>query len=106
MTAAGRLDQAVVIQRKVVIQDDFGQPIETWTDWRIVKMNKRDVRAEERFRSNQELATETAVFVTHWVNGVLTTDRLITDGKTYDIVGLAEIGRRNGLEITAVAMRV
>jgi SPP1 family predicted phage head-tail adaptor len=106
MPASGRLDRVAEIQRSTTIQDEFGQPIETWSAWRVVKMGKRDVRADERFRSDQELATETTVFVSHWISGLQTTDRLVVDEKTYDILGVAELGRRSGLEITATATRV
>jgi SPP1 family predicted phage head-tail adaptor len=103
MPAAGRLDRRVIIERKTVLQDETGQPVETWSTWKIVFMGKRDVRADERFRSDQELASETTVFVSHYIAGVTAQDRLVTEGKTYDIIGVAEVGRRSGLEITATA---
>lgn len=103
MVAAGRLDRTAAIERKTVSQDETGQPVETWATWRIIRVGKRDIRADERLRSDQELATETTVFVSHWITGMLTTDRLITEDKAYDILGLAELGRRSGLEITAKA---
>lgn len=103
MPAAGRLDRIVTIQRMTVTQDETGQPVEIFATWRVLKMGKKDIRADERLRSDQELATETTVFVSHWITGLLTTDRLITEDKAYDILGLAELGRRSGLEITAKA---
>lgn len=103
MPAAGRLDRIVTIQRMTVTQDETGQPVETFATWRVLKMGKKDIRADERLRSDQELATETTVFVSHWITGLLTTDRLIAEDKAYDILGLAELGRRSGLEITAKA---
>lgn len=106
MPAAGRLDRIVTIQRMTVTQDETGQPVEAYATWRVVKMGKKDIRADERLRSDQELATEATVFVSHWITDLLTTDRLVVDEKTYDIVGIAELGRRSGLEITAIATRV
>lgn len=106
MPAAGRLDRRVVIQRKTVAQDAVGEPVETWATWQTVWMGKKDIRAEERLRSDQELAAETTVWMSHWINGLLYEDRLVSEGKTYDIVAIAEIGRRAGLEITAQAVRV
>ena len=103
MPAAGRLDRRVLIERKTVIQDETGQPIESWATWKVVWMGKRDIRAEERFSADQELATETTVFVSHYIDGLRSDDRLAVEGKTYDILGLAEMGRRSGLEITAQA---
>lgn len=106
MPAAGRLDRRVVIQRATVTQGSTGQPVETWATWKVVFMEKRDVRADERFRADQELATETTVFMAQYLDGLRTDDRLVCEGKTYDILGLAEMGRRSGYEITATAVRV
>lgn len=103
MPAAGRLDRRVVIQRKTVIQDGTGQPIETWTDWKVVMMGRHDLRAEERFRASQEMGTMVAVWTSHFITGLGIDDRLVADGPTWDIIGIAELGRRSGLEITAVA---
>ena len=49
---------------------------------------------------------ETAVFVIRWLAGIDATMRVVHDGKVYDIQGLAEIGTRDGLEITATAQGV
>ncbi|KGJ01655.1 head-tail adaptor protein, partial [Paracoccus versutus] len=34
---------------------------------------------------------------------ITTADRLVMDGKPFNILGLAEIGRRKGLEIRVIA---
>jgi SPP1 family predicted phage head-tail adaptor len=105
MPAAGRLDETYEFLRATTVQDEFGQPIETYTVWRVAKGGRRDTRADERFRANQELATETAVIVFHFMDGTSPKDRLrrVSDGRLYDILGIAEMGRRSGLEITAAA---
>lgn len=106
MPAAGRLDRLVTIQVATMAQDETGQPVETWADWKQVWMGKKDIRAFERFRSNQELAEETTVWTSHWIEGLTPEHRLVVEGKTFDILGIAELGRRSGLEITATAVRV
>lgn len=106
MPAAGRLDRLVVIERKTEAQGSTGQPVETWAEWKRVWMGKRDIKANERFRADQQLAEETTVWLSHWIDGLTTSDRLNVDGKVYDITGLAEVGRRAGFEITATAVRV
>lgn len=106
MPAAGRLDRRVVIQRKTETRSPTGAVIETWATWKTVQMGKRDIRADERFRADQELATETTVFVAQYIEGLRTDDRLVCEGRTYDVLGIAELGRRSGLEITAQATRV
>jgi SPP1 family predicted phage head-tail adaptor len=65
MPPAGRLERHVTIERKTVAQDETGQPVETWTAWKSTWMGKKDIRAEERFRSEQELAMLTHIYVRH-----------------------------------------
>jgi SPP1 family predicted phage head-tail adaptor len=103
---AGRLDRRITIEIKTVAQDEFGQPVETWTTLATVWAHKRDIRASEKFRAQQEIAEEAAVFEIRWRSGIDAGDRLVHDGKTYDIEGVAEIGRREGLELMATAVRV
>lgn len=38
-----------------------------------------------------------------WVPGVAVSDRILHGGKVWNIVAIAEIGRRKGLELRAVA---
>lgn len=102
MPAAGRLDRVVTIERHTVVQDEFGQPIETWTAWKQVMMGRRDLRADERFRAPLEQASEVAVWTTHYIDGVTAKDhRLNYHGDIWDVIGVAEMGRRSGLELTA-----
>lgn len=103
MPAAGRLDRLAKIWRKTSTQDETGQPVETWAVWSMIKVGKRDVRADERFRANQEIASGTAVFTAHWLADLTVQDRIELDETMYDIIAIAELGRRSGLEITAVA---
>lgn len=42
-------------------------------------------------------------FRTRWFAGISETDKLVSDGVEYDVKGVLEIGRREGLEIAAEA---
>jgi SPP1 family predicted phage head-tail adaptor len=108
MPAAGRLDELYDVERATVVQDETGEPIETWTVWKSVWLGRQDVMAAERFRANQDMAIETTVLVGHYLPGLRHDDRLRRrqDGAIFDIVGLAELGRRAGWQITAQATRV
>lgn len=106
MPAAGKLDRRVTIERKTTSRSSTGAVIETWATWRTVFMGKSDITANERFRADQELAVETTVWESHYIDGLRTDDRLSVDGKVYDILGIAEVGRRAGHQITAMAVRV
>ena len=103
---AGRLDRRVTIERSIETQDDYGAPVQTWSVVAVVFAEKRDIRARERFAAEQDIGEETTVFVIRWLDGVTTKHRLRCEGKTYNIEGIAEVGRREGLEITATAQGV
>ena len=106
MPAAGRLDRLVTIERKTTTRSSTGAVVETWAPWKAVWMGKRDIRATERFRADQDLAVETTVWDSHYIDGMRSDDRLSVEGKVYDILGIREVGRRMGIEITAQAVRV
>ena len=99
----GRMDRRIAIEAVAVTQNDYGEEVETWAPLATVFAEKRDIRARERFTAQQRLAEESAVFVIRYRADVTPAMRLVCEGKTYRIEGLAEIGRREGLEITATA---
>jgi SPP1 family predicted phage head-tail adaptor len=100
---AGKFDRRIVIQEAISSPDEYGQPIQTWTTFAERLAQKLDVRAQERFEAAQEIATETTTFRIRYLAGVLPTMRVVCEGKTYDIRGIAELGRRRGLDITCEA---
>lgn len=103
---AGPLDRRIVIQEAVTVQDSLGQPIETWSTFAERWASRMDVTGRERFASQQEIASETTVFRIRWLEGVTRQMRITSEGKTYDIESIAELGRREGLDISATARPV
>lgn len=100
-----RLDRQVVIQTFSEERDAAGQPVKTWSTFATVWAEKRDMRGSERFDAQQIVDDEVATFVIRWLAGVTAEMRVVADGRTYEIVGApAEIGRREGLEITGKAI--
>tara|TARA_R110000868_G_scaffold27661_22_gene104683 strand:+ start:2357 stop:2602 length:246 start_codon:yes stop_codon:yes gene_type:complete len=59
----------------------------------------------EQFAASQIYASRVVVFRTHFVDGLLETDKLQCDGISHNITGLREIGYRVGIEITAKMTR-
>ena len=101
---ARSLDRRITFQTFTTVQDAAGEPIKTWTDLITVSASKLDVTGRERFTARQELAEETTVFRIRYRTDINATHRIVYDSKTYDIEGLAELGRREGLDITATAI--
>ena len=97
------MDRFITIEEFTAVQDAFGQETKTWTEFASVWSEKIDIKSRERFSAAQDIAEETTRFRLRWLAGVTPKMRIISENKTYDIEGIAELGRRAGLEIVAVA---
>lgn len=101
---AGKLDRRVTIQRFVQTgTDELNEPIREWTNVETVWAQQRPNRGSERFEAGQIGATAVMTFHIRYF-GVTAKDRLIYEGRTYEIVSPPrEIGRRVVTEIDAIA---
>jgi SPP1 family predicted phage head-tail adaptor len=99
-----KLDRRVTIQRFALTRGPNNEPVETWSDLATVWASKADVSDGEKLRAAQVGSVLTTRFVCRWssdIQDVNAKDRLRFDGKTFDVVGVKEIGRHEGIEITA-----
>lgn len=79
----------------------FGPPLNI-TVW----ASKEDIRDSERYSAQEVGAEVTTRFRIRWSEAVKDFDprgRILFDGRIYDVSATKEIGRREGLEITANA---
>lgn len=101
----GKLDREVQLQSRLNTKDGYGQEVQDWQIEDVVWCQKIDV-----VRATTELdkvgPTEVTKYVSRFIiryradiNG---TWRLKFEGRIYEITQIAEIGRREGLEIVAV----
>jgi head-tail adaptor len=101
---AGRLDRWLQFQRSTLTDDGFGM-VETWADHgHPVWGSKSDLSDAERFRngmSDAEMVSRFRVRSSAFSRGLTPKDRLTCEGRTYAIIGIKEVGRYDGLEITA-----
>lgn len=103
---AGKLDRRITIQRAVTTRDEFNAPIETWADVMTVWASYEPVSDGERFRAGERAAEISARFQIRYSSAssaITAMDRLVFDRRTYAITHIKEIGRRVGLELTAVS---
>jgi SPP1 family predicted phage head-tail adaptor len=103
---AGRLDRRVELQHRVLTRSaTTGEEVVTYTTYATVWAGKRDIRGREVFTAQQVNSDITTMWQIRHRTDVVATDVLVHDGLQYNIVGIAEIGRREGLELQATAVR-
>lgn len=102
MTARGKRDRRITFQRRTVTRDtNTGRDTITWPDVATVWASKTELTGRELLLAQQMVATAEVRFNIRWRSDLLASDRISCEGKTYDIQHLAEIGRREDLDILA-----
>src|SRR5688572_13035679 len=103
---AGKLDRRVTIERAVMTTDGYGQDVPSWATLTTVWASKEDIRDAERMAAQQVGSTITTRFQIRWsslVADLTPADRIVYGERTYQVVAVKEIARREGLEVTATA---
>lgn len=96
----GRLDRRLRIETATQTRDEWNHPVDTWETLATVWASRRDRRANEQTETNQTVG----VSVVEWTirhRDDITTDARVVDayGGTYEIRGIQEVGRREGLRL-------
>lgn len=103
---AGKLDRRIRVLRYGMTRDAQNAPVEAWAELVKLWASKEDISDGERMRAAQVGASVTTRFRIRYSSVTATIDakdRIVYGGLVYDIAGIKEIGRREGLEITASA---
>lgn len=104
---AGDMHRRITLQRYDVTFNADNEPNETWTpDAAAIWASWRRASARETLASAEVRAAVSDIFEIRFssaVSNLNAKDRLVYDGRTYDISGVTEIGRREGLRIEASA---
>lgn len=104
-----RLDRRITLQRSTDTQDEYGSPVKAWADLATVWANYKPVsdgeKFSERLNGGEVAATLSARFAVRYDSAwadLNPKDRLIFEGRLFDIANVKEVhGRRAFLEITA-----
>lgn len=103
---AGYLDRRATLQHRVLTRSaTTGDEVVTYTDYATVWAGKKDIRGREFWASQQVNSDITTMWQIRHRTDVVATDRIVVEGLSYDISGIAEIGRRDGLELQATAVQ-
>ena len=106
MTSRKR-DNLITLQRAVKTEDAYGEPIETWQaigqEWSALYYGRGSERREAAMEQGAQPATF-EVLSNIKTRGLTLRDRLIADGRVWDIRGVAfDTPKRGHIAITAVA---
>ena len=101
---AGKMDRRITIQRREETQAPSGATAPNWINWAVVWAQVIPVSGREYIAARQLQAERTTRFLIRWRAGVVSTMRILYDGQAYEIRAIAEIGRRDGLDIRAEAI--
>jgi SPP1 family predicted phage head-tail adaptor len=106
MIEAGKLDRRIKVQRATVSRNEMGEEVAAWADVAEIWAGVTPVSDGEKFRAAQVGAEITSRFIVRHSSltaSISAEDRILYQGRVYDIQGSKEIGRREGYEITAGA---
>lgn len=103
MMQAGKLQHPIELQHLTETLSASRKVKEVWTTYAKGRAELRLAGASEFLTSYGEGVSNNAIFIIRWIPGVSVADRIIHNGTAWNVVALAEIGRRRGLELRAVA---
>ena len=101
-----KLDRKITLQRATTTTNEYGEEVQTWGTLATVWASKKDVSDGERIAAAAASAEIGTRFQIRWDSSwsdLSPLDRVVYDGRTYNISAVKEIGRREGLEISAAA---
>lgn len=78
----------IIIQKQIITEDDIGNQIETWTDWKTLKAEKTGLWGQEYYAAravNEEATVVFSIRYAAFVEQMDTKNRIVYDGRAYDI---------------------
>jgi SPP1 family predicted phage head-tail adaptor len=100
---AGELDRRVKLERLFAETQPDGQVVEKYQEVARLWARVEPLGGREGFGQQQFVATGDVRFTIRWRDDVTPLERIVWDGREYDIVSVAEEGRREGLLVVGKA---
>lgn len=100
---AGALDRRIIIQSSTQTVDQYGAPRYIWSDVATVWAQYLPGGGDERYSPGQIYAQTDARFRIRYRSDITPLNRIVYNGRIYDILAIEEEGRRVGLVIKAKA---
>lgn len=103
--AAGKMDRLIAIQAPTPgSPNKYNESVPTFATFASVWGEKTELSGTQQLLAQKDTNDKIARFRIYWRSDVNTTCRLIVDGETYSVTYIAEVGRRQGLLLTAKAV--
>jgi SPP1 family predicted phage head-tail adaptor len=94
----GELNIQVTLQAKTAGQDSYGQPTpDVWSDIKSVWAKMVQTEASEFYYAQKTYSEITAVFKTHFLNGLNAMMRIKYGNRYFEIIGVDNIEQRNAI---------
>jgi len=100
---AGLLDRRVVLERRVDVVDASGQAVSQFVAVATVWARVEPLGGREGFGQQQWVATGDVRFTIRWRGDVTPLHRVLHDGRVFDVMTVAEEGRREALLVVGRA---
>lgn len=97
----GSMDRRITLKGYTSAADAYGQMVKTWATGSVVWAAVEVVSGTEGQDNQAELSRRRLKFTIRYKSGVDETYRIVYEGNDYDIISVAEIGRRRYMEIIA-----
>ena len=97
------MDRRILILQRSTSTDAWNQNLGSYVQVLEVWAEVKDLGAKEREEADQRVTVNPKIFTIRYRSEVSTKHRISYDGDIYQITGITEIGRKEGLRITAVA---
>lgn len=97
---SARMDRQITIQEYSESTNGYGEVEKSWSDVATMWAEARQQSARETWQAGKVAETE-MMFRIRYRSGINSKMRVVYDDDNYDITGVREIGRRDGLEIQA-----
>lgn len=103
---AGARDRKITIENKGAAQNSYGEVDDDYTIYAQAWAAYKPVRSQERMMKNIVWQETAGIFKTPYIHGVNSQMRINDHDKIFEIIGVIEVGRRQGLEIHVREMQV
>jgi SPP1 family predicted phage head-tail adaptor len=96
------LDRYITIEQVTYTANSINEQVAAWTTFAQVWASKHDLVGREFSLANQAAtAVIDTLFRSWWLDGISAAMRISLEGSYWNVHGIAELGRREGVEIRA-----